>query len=76
MITLSSVHIQRIRLAVEAARCGARVTFRVNPGEPATVVWSREDRRRTQHVICNGWGDLKQTLAQVEAEFRFQLNQQ
>lgn len=66
---LSTVHLQRLRRAVEVAREGGEVRFRVNPTDPRTVVWWQVGKPRTQHAICNAFGDPKPWLSAVQAKF-------
>lgn len=59
MPELSTVHVQRLRRAVEAYQKGGVIRFRVNPSEPRTVVWWQEGIPRVQHAICNAFGDAE-----------------
>lgn len=68
-IELNKVHLQRLRSAIAAARMGQRVEFRVNGGEPATLVWTAKSEPRTQHVIMSLYGQQKEWLEAVRSEF-------
>lgn len=68
-VELNHVHLQRLRVAVQAARAGARVCFRINQGEPATVVWYEAAAPRVAHVIARVYGQRQQWMAAVLAAF-------
>lgn len=68
-VELNQVHMQRLHCAVQAARSGARVEFRVNQGEPCTLVWVDRAAPRTQRVILNFYGRKDLWLAAVRAAF-------
>lgn len=70
---LDPVHRQRLARAVEAAKAGAEIRFRINTGEPSTVSWWDVAKPRVQHVILNGWGLLEPWQALVESEFNKQV---
>jgi hypothetical protein len=63
------VHVQRLRAAVEAAKRGANIRFRVNASLPSTIAWWDVDKPRIQHVICNAYGDAEPWKAAVESRF-------
>ena len=69
-VNLTRVHLQRLQGAVEAALAGARIHFRVNCGEPRTIVWVDERTPTTQHTVMSVWGDPCLPLAVVEEKFR------
>lgn len=68
-VELNNVHRQRIAVAVEMARAGARIVFRVNEGEPATIVWYDAAAPRVAHVIGRIYGQREEWMAAVLAEF-------
>lgn len=70
MPELTRVHEQRLRSAVEAARKGATIHFRVNPTEPLTIVWWSAGKPSTQHVIANAFGDPNPMLMAIQEKFQ------
>jgi hypothetical protein len=70
MPELTHVHEQRLRSAVEAKRKGATIHFRVNPGEPQTIVWWQSGKTRVQHTIANAFGSGDPMLRAVEKRFQ------
>lgn len=75
-VELNRVHLQRLRLAVEAARGGARVQFRLNDGEPPTLVWVNRAAPRVQHTIARIYGRKQEWLAAAQVAFEAELNDQ
>jgi hypothetical protein len=69
MPELSPVHIQRLRAAVEAAKQGAEICFRVCDSQPKKIAWFDPQKSRVQHVICNAYGDAEPWKAAVESKF-------
>lgn len=72
-IKLNYIHHQRLRGAVQAAQAGAQIKFRVNEGEPATIVWSDAAKPREQHAVLNLYGQRQAWLCAVEAAFQAEL---
>lgn len=70
---LSHVHVQRIRGAVEAAKRGARVEFRVFETQPKTIGWRDLDKKGTRHVIANSFGDGILMLLAIETKYQEML---
>lgn len=72
-VELKRVHHQRLRGAVEAARKGAKITFRVNPGEPCTLVWVASYAPGVQRTITSLYGQRQEWIAAVQAAFDAEL---
>jgi hypothetical protein len=72
-VELKQVHLQRLRLAVEAARAGGRIHFDITAGEPRTVVWINERVPGVSNTILNFYGRSDVWMDEVERVYREML---
>jgi hypothetical protein len=72
-VELKQVHRQRLQLAVDAARAGGRIHFRVTSAEPRTIVWVNERVPGVPHTILNLWGRSDVWMNEVERVYQEML---